>query len=53
MSPLRAALDDYLRIRRSLGFKLELDGKRYQMQIQIVEIGSKTAAPEAKLEPKA
>ena len=24
--------------------KLELDGKRYQMQIQLVEIGSKTAA---------
>lgn len=27
MSPLRAALEDYLRIRRSLGFKLEVDGK--------------------------
>ena len=24
--------------------KLELDGKRYQLQIQMVEIGSKTAA---------
>ena len=28
--------------------KLELDGKRYQLQIQLVEIGSKTAT-----EPKA
>ena len=27
MNPLRAALDDYLRIRRSLGFKLEWDGR--------------------------
>ena len=32
--------------------KLELDGKRYQLQIQLVEIGSKTA-PEPKAEPKA
>ena len=28
--------------------KLELDGKRYQMQIQLVEIGSKAAAAEPK-----
>jgi hypothetical protein len=32
--------------------KLELDGKRYQLQIQLVEIGSKTAAHESKPEPK-
>jgi len=32
--------------------KLELDGKRYQVQIQLVEIGSKTPATEAKPEPK-
>ena len=27
--------------------KAEFDGKRYQMQIQLVEIGSKTAASDA------
>jgi hypothetical protein len=27
--------------------KVEFDGKRYQTQIQLVEIGSKTAAAEA------
>ena len=32
--------------------KLELDGKRYQLQIQLVEIGSKLTAPESKPEPK-
>jgi hypothetical protein len=26
--------------------KVELDGKRYQVQIQLVEIGSKAAKPE-------
>jgi hypothetical protein len=26
--------------------KAEIDGKRYQVQIQLVEIGSKVAAPE-------
>ena len=28
--------------------KIEIEGKRYQAQIQIVEIGSKTATPEPK-----
>ena len=28
--------------------KIEIDGKRYQTQIQIVEIGSKTATPKPK-----
>ena len=28
--------------------KIEIDGKRYQAQIQLVEIGSKTTAAEAK-----
>ncbi len=31
--------------------KLELDGKRYQLQIQIVEIGSKSSVSESKPEP--
>jgi integrase/recombinase XerD len=37
MSPLRAALDDYLRIRRSLGFKLEIDGKMLEQFIAFLE----------------
>jgi integrase/recombinase XerD len=37
MSPLRAALDDYLRIRRSLGFKLEIDGKMLEDFIAFLE----------------
>ena len=28
--------------------KLEIEGKRYQVQIQMVEIGSKSQAPEEK-----
>ncbi len=30
--------------------KIEIDGKRYQAQIQLVEIGSKTAGAEPKTE---
>jgi integrase/recombinase XerD len=37
MSPLRAALEDYLRIRRSLGFKLEIDGKILEQFIAFLE----------------
>jgi len=37
MSPLRAALDDYLRIRRSLGFKLEIDGNMLEGFIVFLE----------------
>ena len=37
MSPLRVALDDYLRIRRSLGFKLEIDGKLLEDFIVFLE----------------
>jgi integrase len=37
MSPLRAALNDYLRIRRSLGFKLEIDGKMLEQFIAFLE----------------
>jgi integrase len=37
MSPLRAALEDYLRIRRSLGFKLEIDGKMLEQFIVFLE----------------
>ena len=37
MSPLRAALEDYLRIRRSLGFKLEIDGKLLEQFIAFLE----------------
>ena len=37
MSPLRAALEDYLRIRRSLGFKLEIDGRMLEDFIAFLE----------------
>ena len=37
MSPLRAALEDYLQIRRSLGFKLEIDGKMLEDFIAFLE----------------
>lgn len=37
MSPLRAALEEYLRIRRSLGFKLEVDGKMLEDFIAFLE----------------
>jgi hypothetical protein len=32
--------------------KIEIDGKRYQTQVQLVEIGSKNAAPETPSEEK-
>jgi integrase/recombinase XerD len=37
VTPLRAALEDYLRIRRSLGFKLEVDGKMLEQFIAFLE----------------
>jgi integrase/recombinase XerD len=37
MTPLREALEDYLRIRRSLGFKLEVDGKMLEQFIAFLE----------------
>ena len=37
MSPLRAALRDYLRIRRSLGFKLESDERLLEDFIGFLE----------------
>jgi integrase/recombinase XerD len=37
MNPLRAALEDYLRIRRSLGFKLEWDGRMLEQFIDFLE----------------
>jgi integrase len=37
VSALRAALEDYLRIRRSLGFKLEIDGKMLEQFIAFLE----------------
>ncbi len=37
MNPLRAALEDYLRLRRSLGFKLEWDGRMLEQFIAFLE----------------
>jgi len=42
MSPLRAALRDYLRIRRSLGFKLESDERLLEDFIGFLEQASVT-----------
>ena len=37
MTPLRQALDDYLAIRRQLGFKLENDGRLLAQFVAFVE----------------
>jgi hypothetical protein len=37
MSPLEEALGDYLRVRRQLGFKLELDGRLLEDFVGFVE----------------
>jgi hypothetical protein len=40
MTPLRQALDDYLAIRRQLGFKLEVDGRLLERFVAFVERAS-------------
>jgi hypothetical protein len=37
MTPLRQALDDYLAIRRQLGFKLEVDGRLLERFVAFVD----------------
>ena len=50
MSPLRAALEDYLRLRRSLGFKLEWDGRMLDQFIAFMErAGATTVTTELAL----
>jgi integrase/recombinase XerD len=50
MRPLRTVLEDYLRLRRSLGFKLEWDGRMLEQFIEFMErAGATTVTTELAL----